>query len=328
MNILVTGAAGFIGRHLSMRLLDLGHNVSGLDRLYLSSSNSYNWERSYDLRTNNHFNAVWLDVKDIATINDQVFYHRDPEVMFHLAADTGVRGSIKDPTRYFDNNVKNFQHVLEFCRLNGVKHLIYASSSSVYGSVDKPSKEKDTTDYPVSIYAATKKAMEVMAQAYATNYGMKITGVRFFTVYGPWGRQDMAPWLFTSAIVNEKPLTLYGDGTMYRDFTYVDSIVDCLTKLMDRQGPPHDVFNIGGEKSIQVIELVRLLENIIGKEAKIINAPVPAGDVPFTGANMSKFRKLISPQYSRTSLEDGMVKFVTWFYGYKKSLQNSRNMII
>lgn len=329
--ILVTGSAGFIGSHLSQRLLKEGHQVIGLDNI----NNYYDPKLKEDRLSkinNENFTFVKTDLEDLEIIN-QTFKKYKPEIVINLAAQAGVRYSLENPHAYINSNVVGFTNILEACRHNKVKHLIYASSSSVYGANEsKPFSTSDNIDHPLSLYAATKKSNELFAHTYSHLYGLPTTGLRFFTVYGPWGRPDMALFLFTKAIVNDEPIDVFNHGNMMRDFTYVDDIVESITRLTKRPAQPnldwsginpdpgssyapYKVYNIGNNSPVRLMDFIEAIENKLGKTAKKNFLPLQAGDVPETYANVDDLYRDIDFQ-PQTSIQDGVNKFIDWYLEY------------
>ena len=330
--VLVTGAAGFIGYHLSERLLGAGDEVVGLDNLNDYYDPKLKEARLGRLKKQRGFRFFRADLGDRTGV-EKIWKEIQPEVVVHLAAQAGVRYSLTHPHAYAKSNLEGMLDVLEACRAERTGNLIYASSSSVYGlNQSMPFSERDNVDHPVSLYAATKKSNELMAHCYAHLYGIPCTGLRFFTVYGPWGRPDMAYYKFTRNILEGKEIELYGDGRMQRDFTYVDDIVEGMVRLTRhpaRPNPdwsgkkpdpatspaPYRIYNIGNNQPIELGRFVAAIETATGKKAKIVKKPVPPGDVVATAAEVDDLEKAVGfrPQ---TSIEEGMKKFVEWFQGY------------
>ena len=315
MKILVTGAAGFIGMHVAQRLLAAGHEVRGLDNLNPYYDVRLKHYRLEVLQKSKKFDFIRLDLKDreaVAELFDQERY----DVVVHLAAQAGVRYSLEAPFEYVDSNLVGFMAILEGIRVQGCGHFIYASSSSVYGENSKvPFEEEDRVDEPVSLYAATKKANEMMAHSYATLYKIPTTGLRFFTVYGPAGRPDMAPWLFTEAIYSDKPIRIFNNGDMYRDFTYVDDIVDGVEQVMQRPPSgrnPHRVLNIGHGSPVPLMGFIEAIELALGKKARKDFDEMQLGDVPITFASTAKFHSLTGYKPS-VGVDKGVTKFVNWY---------------
>lgn len=303
---IVTGAAGFIGYHTCRRLLLAGHDVTGVDNFNDYYSPALKRKRA-ELLIHDRFQMIEADVCQLATIGD------DPVTVIHLAAQAGVRHSITHPEAYIQSNLVGFGHILELCRHGKVDQLIYASSSSVYGADSYGCLETDRCDRPLSLYAATKRANELMAHAYSSLYGLRTTGLRFFSVYGPWGRPDMAMWIFAKAILSGEPITLFNHGDMCRDFTYVDDIVSGILALAANPFPlPYRLYNIGGEHTIGLEYLVELLEAGLGRRAIIRRAPMQPGDVYATQANSSALAEATG-QKPVVSVEDGVGRFCNWF---------------
>ena len=318
--ILVTGAAGFIGFHLARRLLADGRAVHGLDNLndYYDPALKQARLRELGSHANFRFDACELADRDAVA---KVFADRHFAYVVHLAAQAGVAYSAKNPAAYVDSNLVGFANILEGCRHGDCRHLVYASSSSVYGANEKmPLQIADRVDEPLSLYGATKRANELMAYAYAHLYGLPASGLRFFTVYGPWGRPDMAYWLFTEAIFAGRPVRLFNDGHMRRDFTYVDDVIEALVRLIELPpaaiSPPHRLYNVGNEHPVEVTALLEILERLIGQRAKRELLPMRAIDVLETFADSSDLARDtgFSP---RTPIEDGLRAFVTWYRGYR-----------
>lgn len=317
--ILVTGAAGFIGMFVCKRLLELGYKVVGLDNLndyYDPKLKNY---RLSGLSSFNDFKFVRLDLSDREGIAD-LFEKEQFSRVIHLAAQAGVRHSIRAPYTYVDSNLVGMMSILEGCRNTSVGHLIYASSSSVYGMNKKiPFSEDDLVDKPVSLYAATKKANELMAHSYAHLYKIPVTGLRFFTVYGPAGRPDMAPWLFTEAVLNDQPIKVFNHGKMMRDFTYIDDIVEGVVRIQEvipKGDVPYSIFNIGNSEPIQLARFISAIEGAVGKEAKIIYLDMQPGDVEQTYADTSRLEESVGYK-PQTEIENGIAKFVTWYRKYR-----------
>lgn len=333
MKILVTGAAGFIGMHQSLELIKLGHKVIGLDNLNDYYSPQLKVDRLMQLGIlekdiphntkiygRENFEFIRLDITNDSDLK-KLFKQEGFDVVINLAAQAGVRHSIQHPDDYISSNIIGFFNILEACRAFPVKHLVYASSSSVYGnSSEIPFSTEQKTDEPVSLYAATKKSNELMAHSYAVLYGIPSTGLRFFTVYGPWGRPDMAYFHFTSSILKEKTINLYANGELKRDFTYIDDITESIAALINY--PPmnsgigtHRVLNIGNSSPVVVNTFVTILEKLIGKQAQKTNFPMQLGDVNQTFADTKPIEKLIGFK-PNTPLESGLRKFVAWFKDY------------
>ena len=328
--ILVTGAAGFIGFHVAQRLLAEGHQVVGVDSFTPYYDVSLKEARFAGLLPHNTFFGERVDLADAEATGDLFRRHRFERVV-HLAAQPGVR--FVDPQPYAASNLLGFMNMLEACRHGDVGHLVYASSSSVYGANGKlPFSEHDAADHPISLYAATKKANEMMAHSYAHLFGLPATGLRFFTVYGPWGRPDMAVYKFTHAIAEGREIQVANGGKVWRDFTYVDDIVEGVVRLVDRaptadpawnagkpdpaiSPAPHRVYNIGNDRPEEVNRLIGLIEEALGRKANRVDAPLPPGDVIETRADVQDLRRAVGFAPS-TSLEEGIRRFVEWYRGY------------
>ena len=333
--VLVTGAAGFIGFHVARRLLESGRNVVGLDNLNSYYDPKLKEARRDQLAKFDGFSFVKLDLADRAGMSALFAEHRFPHVV-HLAAQAGVRHSLIDPYAYVDANLVGFTNVLEGCRHHGCKHLLYASSSSVYGANTRmPFSVHDNVDHPLSLYGASKKANELMAHAYAHLYNLPTTGLRFFTVYGPWGRPDMAMWIFASSIIAGRPIKLFNRGQMRRDFTYVDDVVEAVVRLVEHvptgnpqwsgETPdpgssiaPWRVYNIGNNKPVELLEVVRLLEDAIGMKAKRELAPMQPGDVPATYADVDDLMREVGFKPA-TPIKDGIERFIKWYRDYYRA---------
>jgi UDP-glucuronate 4-epimerase len=330
--ILVTGAAGFIGSHICQRLLAGGHQVVGLDNLNDYYSPALKKKRLVHLQGSKNFLFYQKDFADQLAV-EQVFSTYRFTTIIHLGAQAGVRYSVQNPRAYINSNLVGFFNVLEAARAQKVGHFIFASTSSVYGlNTHMPFNTQDHADHPVSLYAATKKSNEAMAHSYAYMHGLPVTGLRFFTVYGPWGRPDMAYFLFTDAIAKGEPITLFNEGLLRRDFTYIDDIVEGIVRLTDkppqknehydRSNPdpstssaPYRILNIGNHDPVEVKQLLSLIEQGLGKKAKIIHAPMQKGDVEATFANTDPLNRLtgFTPQ---TSLAEGVGRFIAWYKDY------------
>ena len=323
MKVLVTGAAGFIGMHVCHRLLARGDEVVGIDNLNDYYEVALKEARLAQLTPQPNFRFVRLDIADRDGLAE-LFAKEKAQRVVHLAAQAGVRYSITNPQAYADSNLGGFLNILEACRHNPVAHLVYASSSSVYGGNEKmPFAEDDSVDRPVSLYAATKKANELMAHAYSHLYGIPATGLRFFTVYGPWGRPDMAYFSFARAILAGKSIEVFNHGQLRRDFTYIDDIVEGIIRVLDKPATPeaaaphaaHRVFNIGNHEPVALLEFIETLEQALGREAIKEFKPMQPGDVLATFADTAQLQAWVgfSP---KTSLKDGIGKFVTWYKGW------------
>ena len=330
--ILVTGAAGFIGYHVARRLAEQGRAVIGVDNLNAYYDPALKRARLAQLKPLPSFRFEQIDLADRAATAALFATHRFAEVV-HLAAQPGVRHSLVDPHAYADANVTGFLNVLEGCRHNGCRHLLYASSSSVYGGNTKvPFSTADNVDHPISLYAATKKANELMAHAYAHLFRLPMTGLRFFTVYGPWGRPDMALWLFTEAILKGRPIRLFNHGRMRRDFTYIDDVTEAVVRLIDRPAAPDPawsgeapnpatssapwrVYNIGNHTPVEVTEVVALIEQALGQKAERELLPMQPGDVAETCADVADLEAAVGFRPS-TPIAEGVRRFVDWYRGY------------
>jgi UDP-glucuronate 4-epimerase len=334
MKILVTGAAGFIGFHLTIYLLKRGDEVVGFDNL----NNYYEVKLKHDrlaiLSNHQSFTFVQADLSDRAAVEKVFAEHRFDRVI-NLAAQAGVRYSLENPHAYIDANIVGFMNILEACRHNKIEHLTYASSSSVYGSnTEMPFSVHHNVDHPVSLYAATKKANELMAHTYSHLYGLPTTGLRFFTVYGPWGRPDMALFLFTRAIIEGKPIKVFNNGLMRRDFTYIDDIVEGVVRVSDRIAPanpdwdgmkpdpatsraPYRIYNIGNNRPVELLRFIEIIEKKLGKTAVKEMLPMQPGDVPATYADVDDLMR-DTGFAPATPLETGISRFIDWYRDYYK----------
>jgi len=311
--ILVTGAAGFIGMHCARRLLARGDKVIGVDNLSDYYSVSLKRDRLKRLEHAN-FRFHKLDIADARALS-AVFAREKPEAVLHLAAQAGVRYSLENPAAYVETNLVGFANLLECCRQRPPRHLVFASSSSVYGANSKlPYSEADSVDRPVSLYAATKKSNELMAHCYSHLFGLKATGLRYFTVYGPWGRPDMSPMLFAQAIMRGKPIQVFNRGDMRRDFTYIDDIVEGTLRVLDRPAP-YAIYNIGNHSPVALTEYIATLERALGKKAKLKLMPMQPGDVKATYADTRALDKAVGFAPS-TPLQAGLEQFAGWFKQY------------
>jgi UDP-glucuronate 4-epimerase len=330
--ILVTGAAGFIGYHLCKRLIDRGDEVIGIDNL-----NDYydvNLKKARLQRLDGRTNFTFMKT-DISNKNDikQLFKTMSCRVVVHLAAQPGVRYSLINPFAYIESNVVSFLNILEGCRHSDIKHLVYASSSSIYGTnLKMPFSVGHNVDHPVSLYAATKKSNELMAHVYSSLYNIPTTGLRFFTVYGPWGRPDMAYFSFTKAIMEGKPIDVFNNGNMKRDFTYIDDIIEGIIRVMDkvpqpnpawdRENPdpgtsyaPYRLYNIGNNEPVDLMRFIAILEDCLGKKVQKNMLPMQSGDVPVTYADVDDLMRDVGFKPS-TPLSEGIKKFVVWYKSY------------
>jgi UDP-glucuronate 4-epimerase len=334
MIILVTGAAGFIGYHLTQRLLARGDTVVGLDNLNDYYDVSLKEARLARLTSQSGFRFAKLDLADREGMAS-LFSELRPQRVVHLAAQAGVRYSLENPHAYIDSNVAGFTNILEECRHTEVAHLVYASSSSVYGGNTRlPFSEHDNIDHPVSLYAATKKANELMAHTYSHLFRLPTTGLRFFTVYGPWGRPDMALFLFTRAILDGRPIDVFNHGNMVRDFTFIDDIVEGVVRVTDRpaeanlafdparpdpgtSNAPYRVFNIGNSQPTPLAEYIEALEDALGRKAEKNYLPMQPGDVPATSANTDELDAWVGFK-PRTPVREGVRRFVEWYREFYK----------
>ncbi len=332
MKVLVTGAAGFIGYHVAERLLARGDEVIGLDNLNDYYDPALKRARLSRLEAHDGFRFIKADLEDADAIA-RLFAEERPERVVNLAAQAGVRYSLENPRAYIDANVVGFLNILEGCRHGEVEHLVFASSSSVYGAnTALPFSVSQNVDHPLSLYAATKKANELMAHTYAHLYGLPVTGLRFFTVYGPWGRPDMALFLFTRAILAGKPIDIFNHGRHVRDFTYIDDIVEGVVRTLDRvaapdadwnpeapdpasSSAPYRLYNIGNNRPVPLMDYIACLERALGREGKKNFLPLQPGDVPATHADVSALANDIGYQ-PRTPIEDGIAKFVDWYLAH------------
>lgn len=332
MGILITGAAGFIGMHLSKRLLEEGANVIGFDNLNDYYDVKLKEDRLGILGKYSNFKFYHADLANNDVV-EQCFNQENIDIVINLAAQAGVRYSLKNPHAYISSNIVGFTNILEACRKNEIKHLIYASSSSVYGAnVKMPFSTSDSVNHPVSLYAATKKSNELLAHTYSHLYGLPTTGLRFFTVYGPYGRPDMAYYSFTKNIIEGREIKIFNQGNMERDFTYIDDIVEGIIRLInmppksnknwDRQNPdpsssyaPYKVYNIGNNKPVKLMDFIKTIESNLGKEAVKEYLPMQPGDVQATYADIDDLNNDIGfkPQ---TSIVEGLQKFLDWYKSY------------
>jgi UDP-glucuronate 4-epimerase len=330
--ILITGSAGFIGFHLSKKLLERGNNIIGIDNLNDYYEVSLKEARLKILKSFDNYTHIDEAIENRSAI-EETFKVNKPNKVVNLAAQAGVRYSIKNPHAYVDSNIVGFLNILEGCRHNNVEHLVFASSSSVYGANTKmPFSVHDNVDHPVSLYAASKKANELMAHSYSHLYNLPCTGLRFFTVYGPWGRPDMALSLFAKAIFENKPINVFNHGKMKRDFTYIDDIIEGVIKTLDQNAQPnltwsgdtpdpatshtsYKIYNIGNNSQIELTRYIEVLEEAIGKKAIKKMLPMQAGDVPSTYANVDDLMKDTGFK-PNTPIEKGIKKFVDWYKEY------------
>ncbi|MCR4859133.1 MAG: NAD-dependent epimerase [Bacteroidales bacterium] len=319
MKILVTGAAGFIGFHLCRRLLGRGDEVVGIDNLNDYYPVVLKRARLAEIDSPS-FRFREMDIADREAL-PALFASESFDAVVNLAAQAGVRYSIENPWAYVDSNLVGFANILECCRHFPVRHLVYASSSSVYGGNEKtPFSEEDKVDNPVSLYAATKKANELMASCYCKLYGMKATGLRFFTVYGPWGRPDMSPMLFANAISSGKPIKVFNHGDMMRDFTYIDDIIEGVVRVLDKAPVMHEVYNIGCSNPVRLMDFISEIENALGRPAEKIMLPMQPGDVYQTYADTSKLEREMGYKPGVT-LHEGIAHFIDWYRSDKNPLR-------
>jgi UDP-glucuronate 4-epimerase len=332
MKVLVTGAAGFIGYHTARALLDRGDEVVGLDNLNPYYDVKLKTARLAQLTPRNQFTFVKADLADKGAI-DELFAEHRPERVIHLAAQAGVRHSLTHPEDYMQSNLVGFLNILEACRHSGVAHLVFASSSSVYGANTRvPFSVHDNVNHPVSFYAASKKSNELMAHAYAHLYRLPTTGLRFFTVYGPWGRPDMALFMFVKKILADEPIDVFNDGHHARDFTYIDDIVEAVVRVTDRvvqpdadwsgDAPdsssslaPYRLYNIGNHSPVQLMDFIAAIEKALGRKAKKNFLPLQPGDVPATYADVSDLKRYIGFE-PNTPIDEGISRFVAWYRDY------------
>ncbi len=334
MKVLVTGCAGFIGMHVARLLLERGDEVLGLDNLNDYYDPRLKLARLEQLKPWPGFRFLQADISDRLAMEDLFARERFQRVI-HLAAQPGVRYSLKNPHAYIQTNLVGFANLLEGCRVSGVEHLVYASSSSVYGANTRmPFSVHDNVDHPVSLYAATKKANELMAHTYSHLYGLPTTGLRYFTVYGPWGRPDMSPWLFTSAILEGRPIEVFNHGRMRRDFTYIDDIAEGTVRVLDqiaRPNPdfrtdapdpgsshaPYRVYNIGNHQPVELLTFIGTLEQALGRQARKNFLPMQPGEVVATYADIEDLRRDVGFE-PKTSLKEGIARWVAWYKDYHR----------
>lgn len=336
MKILLTGAAGFCGMHVARELLKRGDAVTGIDNLNDYYAPSLKQARVAELVSRRNFEFRTLDTCDQQALN-QLFACKQFDRVIHLAAQPGVRYSLQNPGAYIQSNIVGFANVLEACRQHEIGHLVYASSSSVYGANSKiPFAEADNVDHPVSLYAATKKSNELLAHSYSHLFGLPTTGLRFFTVYGPWGRPDMSPWLFTDAILAGRPIKVFNHGRMQRDFTFVEDIAEATVRVLDAVPTPdpgyvHDadanpamshapyrIFNVGNERPVELLHFIGVIEQALGREAVKEFLPMQPGDLAVTRADVSALRTAIG-YTPDTPIEVGIPRWVDWYRTYHRS---------
>jgi UDP-glucuronate 4-epimerase len=313
MKVLVTGVAGFIGMHCAKRLLLRGDRVVGVDNLSPYYSVALKKDRLKQL-AGKQFAFDELDISEADSLQ-KLFQREKPDSVLHLAAQPGVRYSLENPAAYVRSNLVGFANLLECCRRNPPRHLVFASSSSVYGANNElPWSESQNVDHPVSVYAATKKSNELMAHVYSHLYGIATTGLRYFTVYGPWGRPDMSVMLFARAMREDKPIPVFNHGDMQRDFTYIDDIVEGTLRVLD-QPAPYAIYNIGNHQPVALLDYIAALEKALGRKAKLEMKPMQPGDVKATYADTSALRRAVGFAPS-TPLETGLARFAEWFKSY------------
>jgi len=314
VKILVTGAAGFIGMHCAERLLERGDEVAGVDNLSPYYPVELKQARLARLEGRKGFRFSRLDIADFPSLK-KIFEEERPEAVLHLAAQPGVRYSLENPAAYVQANIVGFANLLECCRAHPPRHLVFASSSSVYGTNAKlPWSEGDNVDRPISLYAATKKSNELMAHVYGHLYGLPVTGLRYFTVYGPWGRPDMSQVLFARAISEGRTIPVFNHGDMQRDFTYVDDIVEGTLRVLARPAP-YAIYNIGNHTPVGLLDYIAALEKVLGKKAKLEMKPMQPGDVKATYADTAALHRAVGFAPS-TPLEAGLARFAGWFKSY------------
>lgn len=338
MRILVTGCAGFIGYHLTQKLIENGHNVMGIDNLNdyydvrlkldrlkelgIDSDNALHQNKTVASDSFKSFKFARMSIEDRENL-PQLFSHNHFDVVCNLAAQAGVRYSLENPEAYVDSNIVGFLNILECCKNHKIEHLVYASSSSVYGMNKKiPFTTTDSVDHPISLYAASKKSNELMAHTYSHLYGIRTTGLRFFTVYGPWGRPDMAMFLFTDAILKHKPIKVFNHGKLERDFTYIDDIVQGITQIVENKYTseyntdiPYHLYNIGNSKSVKLLDFIEAIEDEIGLKASKEIMPMQPGDVEKTWADVSGLERDYNYR-PNTPIKSGIRKFIAWYKTY------------
>jgi UDP-glucuronate 4-epimerase len=323
MRVLLTGCAGFIGMHCALRLLARGDEVLGADSLTPYYSVELKQDRLRRLEAQRGFRFQRIDLADGAAL-ERLMLEARPERVLHLAAQPGVRYSLENPGSYIQSNLVAFANLLEACRRHPPRHLVYASSSSVYGANAKlPWSEGDNVDHPISLYAATKKANELMAHVASHLHGLPATGLRYFTVYGPWGRPDMSPMLFARAILEGKPIQVFNHGDMQRDFTYVDDAVEATLRVLDAAPtakPPYRILNVGNHQPVALLDYIALLEDALGRKAEKQMLPMQPGDVPATYADTRALQAAVGFAPC-TPLTEGLARFAEWFKSYRSDLQ-------
>ena len=318
MKYLVTGTAGFIGFYVSKKLITNGDEVIGIDNLNDYYDVNLKKSRLSQLQKFSNFTFIKIDLMDRKEIK-KLFYQEKFDRVIHLAAQAGVRYSLEHPFAYVDSNITGFLSILEGCRENKVNHLIYASSSSVYGlNSNMPFKISDNVDNPISLYAATKASNELIANTYSHLFGLNTTGLRYFTVYGPWGRPDMAMFKFTKNIIENSPITVYNEGKMKRDFTYIDDIIKG-TKSAIIKNYQCEIFNLGNNKSEELLNMIKIIENVVGVKAKINFQPIPPGDVKETFADIDRSKELLG-YIPTVNIDSGIINFINWYKEYNKKI--------
>lgn len=333
MKVLLTGVAGFIGMHVAQILLKRGAQLVGIDNLDDYYDSKLKLARLEQLKSYANFNFIEGDIADWPALN-AVFEREKPNRVVNLAAQAGVRYSLKNPHAYIQTNLVGFGNILEACRHHGVEHLVYASSSSVYGANTRmPFSVHDNVDHPVSLYAASKKANELMAHSYSHLYGLPTTGLRYFTVYGPWGRPDMSPWLFTSAIFERRPIDVFNHGKMQRDFTYIDDIAEATVRVLDRIAAPDPnynnfqpdpsasyapfrIYNVGNHQPVELITFIQTIEAALGQEATKNFLPMQNGDVVATYADIEALKRDVGFE-PKTPLAEGIARWTAWYKAYR-----------
>ena len=330
MKIIVTGSSGFIGMNLCIKLLELRHEVVGIDNMNNYYDVNLKKKRLGELKKFSNFKFIKVDIKNKKILENKLGRFK-PEIIINLAAQAGVRYSIKHPQNYIDSNITGFLNILEIAKKNKIKHLVYASSSSIYGDNNKfPFNEKENTDKPLSIYGVSKKTNELMAYSYSSLFGIPSTGLRFFTVYGPWGRPDMALFIFVNQILNKFPVNLFNYGKMVRDFTYIDDIVEGILRVMkkipsrknlnkkkNKKFVPHQILNIGNNNPQKVINFIKAIENNLKIKANIKFTKIQLGDVPKTHSSTKKIKSWIGFK-PKTTINFGIKKFIEWYVQYYK----------
>jgi len=319
MKVLLTGCSGFIGMHVALKLLARGDTVIGIDNHNDYYDPQLKAARLKQINSHPNFKFIAGDITNLEQ-TQEIFATVQPQRVINLAAQAGVRYSITNPHSYIQSNIVGFCNILESCRHYGVEYLVYASSSSVYGANDRlPFSVKDSVNHPVSLYAATKKSNELMAHTYSHLYNLPTAGLRYFTVYGPWGRPDMSPWLFTEAILAGKPIDIFNHGKMQRAFTFIDDIVDATIQILDNvplSHTPYKLYNIGGEEPVELMTFIETLEHTLGKTSQKNLLPMQPGDMLSTYADLSELKNDITLK-KQTQLKDGLEQWAKWWFSYK-----------